>query len=129
MNEHPDRQEFKYSLRSYILGFNEGALSDDANVSIDDTPDLELESNSLTGIIFNKISLTPDAPSEEFADQEEHELESLENDGLENLAGYICHRLHSVVPDIRVEGDDDSFTWVNQLTEGGVNIGRSLVFS
>lgn len=38
LNDHPDRQQFKYRLRSYILGFNEGVLSESANTSIDDTP-------------------------------------------------------------------------------------------
>lgn len=53
MDDHPDRQSFKYRLRSYILGYNEGVLSDEANVSVDDTPDLE-SSKSLTGITICK---------------------------------------------------------------------------
>lgn len=49
LHDHPDRQEFKYRLRSYILGYNEGILSRHANVEIDNTPDLEDIHNSLTG--------------------------------------------------------------------------------
>lgn len=53
LHDHPDRQEFKYRLRSYILGHNEGAISENANVAIDDTPDLVTSESTLTG---NKIS-------------------------------------------------------------------------
>lgn len=49
LHDHPDRQEFKYRLRSYILGRNEGILSGNANVEVDSTPDLEDVHNSLTG--------------------------------------------------------------------------------
>ena len=52
LHDHPDRQEFKYRLRSYILGRNEGALTDHGNVSIDDTPDLEPAEAILTGNYF-----------------------------------------------------------------------------
>lgn len=48
LHDHPDRQEFKYRLRSYILGYNEGVLCKNANVEVDDTPDLDVH-NSLTG--------------------------------------------------------------------------------
>ena len=34
LNDHPDIQEFKYRLRSYILGHNEGAITDNGNVLI-----------------------------------------------------------------------------------------------
>lgn len=48
LHDHPDHQEFKYRLRSYILGYNEGILGTNANVEVDNTPDLDLQ-NSLTG--------------------------------------------------------------------------------
>lgn len=55
LHDHPDRQEFKYRLRSYILGYNEGVLSSNANVEIDNTPDLENIHSSLTGKHQHKI--------------------------------------------------------------------------
>lgn len=48
LHDHPDRQEFKYRLRSYILGYNEGVLSN-SNTEVDDTPDLDHTKLSLTG--------------------------------------------------------------------------------
>lgn len=51
LHDHPDQLEFKYRLRSYILGRNEGVISDAANVENDDTPDLERSEKSLTGIL------------------------------------------------------------------------------
>lgn len=50
LHDHPDRQEFKYRLRSYILGYNEGILGSHGNVEVDNTPDLNGH-NSLTGEI------------------------------------------------------------------------------
>ena len=44
----------------------------------------------------------------------------LEYDGLENLAGYICNKLHPQIPDIRVL-NDSTYTWVNHLNEGGLS--------
>lgn len=48
LHDHPDRQEFKYRLRAYILGHNEGAVTAN-NTEFDDTPDLENINSSLTG--------------------------------------------------------------------------------
>lgn len=44
-------------------------------------------------------------------------------DGLENLAGYICHKLRDEVPSISISKDQPqtSFTWVNHLSEGGLS--------
>lgn len=46
--DHPDGQQYYYRLRSYILGYNEGIISEHANVAEDNTPDLEAVS-PLTG--------------------------------------------------------------------------------
>ena len=45
---HPDHQEFKYRLWSYILDYKGGILSANTNLEIDNTSDLELN-YSLTG--------------------------------------------------------------------------------
>jgi hypothetical protein len=52
---------------------------------------------------------------------EEFEEETqLACDGLENLAGYICHRLKEVIPNIH-DNWESSYTWVNHLSEGGLS--------
>ncbi|KAL1487917.1 hypothetical protein ABEB36_015302 [Hypothenemus hampei] len=42
LHDHPDALQFKYRLRSYMLGRNEGSLSSFGNVEEDDTPDINL---------------------------------------------------------------------------------------
>lgn len=49
LHDHPDQQEFKYRLRGYLLGRNEGVISNAANVEEDDTPDFEMSQPPLTG--------------------------------------------------------------------------------
>ena len=49
LHDHPDQQEFKYRLRTYLLGYNDGLLSSNANISADDTEDLVVFDPSLTG--------------------------------------------------------------------------------
>lgn len=49
LHDHPDQIQFKYRLRSYIMGRNDGVISDAANVEVDDTPDLECSETPLTG--------------------------------------------------------------------------------
>lgn len=53
LHDHHDMLEFKYRLRSYILGKNEGSLSESSNVETDTTPDLETE--NLSRIYFSRI--------------------------------------------------------------------------
>ncbi|XP_039968287.1 uncharacterized protein LOC120780084 [Bactrocera tryoni] len=57
LHDHPDRQEFKYRLRSYILGHNEGTFTEEGNVEVDNIPDLEGNYLSLTGNIFQRVSV------------------------------------------------------------------------
>lgn len=45
-------------------------------------------------------------------------------DALENIAGYICHKLGEEVPNISVPKDNlqsHSYTWVDHLSEGGLS--------
>lgn len=134
LHDHPDRQEFKYRMKSYILGHNEGALSDNGNVGVDNTPDLCLEETSLTGLISqsnNRFILTIFAfsgrifvvvkvdNSMPIASEPEENL-PFTYDGLENLAGYICHRFKNTIPNLeQIEPDESS--WVNHLDEGGLS--------
>lgn len=49
-------------------------------------------------------------------------MEDLQYDGLENLAGYICHKLKNQNPSVAVNPlDDSAYTWVNHLSEGGLS--------
>nr|AGL76355.1 transposase [Drosophila buzzatii] len=115
MHDHPDRQEFKYRLRSYLLGRNVGVLSNGANVAADDTPDLESANPSMTGLILSHFRCA----TQPMATDDEENLPELEYDALENLAGYVCHRLkmsgHNDENNI-----DSTFTWVDQVSEGGL---------
>ncbi|XP_039968330.1 uncharacterized protein LOC120780115 [Bactrocera tryoni] len=48
-------------------------------------------------------------------------MDQLEYDGVENVAGYLCHRLKNVLPHIVESGQsNNSYTWVNHLSEGGL---------
>lgn len=115
--DHPDRLEFMYRLRSYILGRNEGSLSLNGNTMVDDTPDLETV-DSLSSNFFKTLNSGINIPEE----APEDELKSLQYDGLEHLAGYICHKINN--PELVVANEiinthkDSSFTWTNQLSEG-----------
>lgn len=52
LHDHPDQQEFKFRLRSHLLGRNNGILSSGGNTAEDNTPDLEVPSSSMTGCIL-----------------------------------------------------------------------------
>ena len=53
---------------------------------------------------------------------EEDEIGLLEYDGLENLAGFICHKLRHDVLNIRVSPENNTkHTWINHLSEGGLS--------
>lgn len=127
LHDHPDALQFKYRLRSYILGKNEGSLSDCGNVEVDNTVDADLEISKeqiLSGQLFDRLAEEQDQDSTEVIkkDQDitevvEKELGCLEYDGLQYLAGFICHKLK-----INSNNDlqDNLFTWVDHISEGGL---------
>lgn len=95
LHDHPTPLEFKYRLRSYILGRNEGSLSEACNVEEDDTPGLNVDKQDLlSSQCFSKL---PDPVRQEdelpSPDPLSKELDDLGYDGLEHLAGFICHKL------------------------------------
>ncbi|XP_036339801.1 uncharacterized protein LOC118749141 [Rhagoletis pomonella] len=121
LHYHPDQQEFKYRLRLYLLGHNKGVLSDSANVEEDDTPDIEITQPPLTSILLKNLS-----SNAELWPAEEAEFEDLELDGLEHLAGYICHKLQDDIPSTSFRSNDDhSFSWADHLNEGGLSLPSS----
>lgn len=121
LHDHPNALEFKYRLRSYIMGRNEGAYSEFSNVEVDDTPDLPI-----TGQIIQKVNSKNDplvsSTNEELLTTEGPELEELHEltyDGLENLAGFICYKLRE--PGTESTKDNATFTWIDHLSEGGLH--------
>lgn len=117
LHDHPNALEFKYRLRSYIMGRNEGAYSDYTNVEVVDTPDLPL-SGQLIKKVNNKSDPLIAADSEE-PELEFKELDQLTYDGLENLAGFLCYKLKD--PSIESDENTDYYTWVDHLSEGGLH--------
>lgn len=117
MHDHPNALEFKYRLRSYIMGSNEGAYSEFTNVEVDDTPDLPL-----TGQLVQKLYPVIVSSTEELNCIDEPELENLHEltyDGLENLAGFLCCKLRE--PSIESGEGNSTFTWVGHFSEGGLH--------
>jgi len=73
----------------------------------------------ILGLLFSTL-----VPSEEPDDEEyiQADLQNMAYDGLENLAGYICHKLKHEVPDIALSTDMvDKHSWVDHLSEGGLS--------
>lgn len=123
LHDHPNALEFKYRLRSYIMGKNEGAYSDFSNVEADDTPDLpmsgqmidKLDTSNNPLLIVNDPLIVVNANEQD--EVISHELHELEYDGLENLAGYIYFKLGYS----RIEYTNKPFyTWLDHVDEGGL---------
>lgn len=116
LHDHPDPLEFRYRLRSYILGKNEGSLSAYGNVEIDDTPDLPIHEVNLSGRYFSTLNVI----NEQEQQLDVMELEGIAYDGLENLAGYICHKLKEPTSSL-TSSNQGSYSWVDHLSEGGLS--------
>lgn len=114
--DHPDALEFRNRLRSYILGRNEGSYSSFGNVEDDDTPSVEIDELNLCGAVFSSVKVIEN--SEEPLDKLEEELSDIEYDGLEHLAGYICHKIKQDDNASRVLSQE--YTWTSHLSEGGL---------
>lgn len=116
LHDHPNALEFKYRLRSYVMGKNEGAYSEFSNVEADDTPDLPI-----SGSMINKLDCRGDPLVRSFVHEEnidKAELHELEYDGLENLAGFLCCKLGD--PNLE-RSNTSKFTWTDHLSEGGLH--------
>lgn len=72
------------------------------------------------GLIFTSVDKSTEVNHERV---EHDELTDMAYDGLENLAGYICHKFGDEVPNISTPKDQpqNSYTWVNHLSEGGLS--------
>ncbi|XP_050497997.1 transposable element P transposase isoform X1 [Diabrotica virgifera virgifera] len=58
LNDHPTSLDFKYRMRSYLMGKNEGAFSDYCNVEDDGTPTLTISGNMMKSLLQQQL-LTP----------------------------------------------------------------------
>lgn len=119
LHDHPDPLEFRYRLRSYILGRNEGTLSSYTNVADDLTPGVpDLQEQLLSGQCFSKLDLEKKSTTDTTTVDE---CEELKFDGLQNLAGFICHKLNDVVPSHSTTEQTQNYTWTTHLSEGGLS--------
>ena len=124
LHDHPDALQFKYRLRSYILQRNEGSFSSFGNVDDDDTPNIPMDEINLCGKYFsafkNDVSSSPEEPVNSDESDLTKDLTDIEYDGLENLAGYVCHKLKE--PNSFIASSQSSnYTWVSHLSEGGLS--------
>lgn len=128
LHDHPNALEFRYRLRAYILGRNEGSLSAAGNTETDDTPDLRTSLSStlpetlLSGQCFSQL-ISPEPEDETEVINNDPiilELDAISYDGLENLAGFISHKLKNIEPTASTSSEQH-FTWVDHLSEGGLS--------
>ncbi|KAL1517342.1 hypothetical protein ABEB36_001117 [Hypothenemus hampei] len=119
LHDHPDTLEFKYRLRSYILGQNEGSLSEYSNTEIDDTPDFHAE--NLGAKYISQICSTNDYSIADDAKIDEIDFGDIVYDGLENIGGFISHKLQLNNCISADDTSNTSNTWCNQLSEGGLD--------
>lgn len=114
LHDHPDQLQFMHRMRSYILGKNESGLAVNGNTEVDHTPDLN-------AMAENNVSFDEDFNLEddlEFEKDDNAELQSLQYDALEHLAGYICHRVKDPEYSESLDEQSKTYTWTDQLSEG-----------
>lgn len=120
LHDHPDALEFRYRLRSYLLGRNEGSLSSFSNVEEDATGDIIANEVNLCGKFFSSVDKSGTNEKESLnITSDDAELNDIEYDGLENLAGYICHAVKEPTASI-ASTSTQNYTWVSHLSEGGL---------
>lgn len=72
-----------------------------------------------SGAILKRVN---NSIPEDVVENNETDLENLQYDGLENLAGYICNRLKNETPNLAVNPlEESNYSWVNHLSEGGLS--------
>lgn len=116
-----------YSLINFSflnLGRNETILSS-SNVQKDDDFSLPLlwtepdEENVLIHRILN--SVTDISGSDEQQEDFENDFDEMRLDALENLAGFIIKKCRKYInPDIAVNNEINNYSWVDEISEGGL---------
>lgn len=125
LHDHPDCLEFKYRLRSYILGKNQGPLGENANVENDKSSnesEIYNKDKLLSKECFSQLTkFDDDIPSDElflpFEEEfdNENDIDDLKYDAIEHVTGYICHKIK-----MGSSSTTENFTWTDQLSEGGL---------
>lgn len=100
------------------MGRNEGSLSIASNVEVDDTPDLSPIEINLSGDCFAPLEVEVESFSN--IENDIPELSDATYDGLENLAGFICKKVKEPTSFITSNSTNSSFTWIDHLSEGGL---------
>lgn len=100
------------------MGRNEGSLSIASNVEVDDTPDLSPIEINLSQDCFAPLEVEVESIG-----NIEHDIPELSDatyDGLQNLAGFICKKVKEPTSFITSHSTSGSFTWIDHLSEGGL---------
>lgn len=142
LHDHPSPLEFKYRLRNYILGRNDGAISSAANVedqqdseeimitdnnfqTISSLPDeaeitgeeTMITRNALCDLNTNSNDTTTSNMTDSM-DLEDDKIGAVELDGLESVGGFIANKLKKKYPHLGTVTADQHHTYVDQLSEG-----------
>jgi len=68
-------------------------------------------------MILSCVSKEADLPS----GNEAEEFDELQHDAVENVAGYLCHKLKDKISELPVTTEQkQSLTWVDHVSEGGL---------
>lgn len=71
---------------------------------------------------FGPLTIPTEHQEDGLREELSKELDDLTYDGLENLTGFICHKLKKLNPDTCVsKTTDNEYSWVNHLSEGGLS--------
>ena len=115
---YPNSLEFRYRLRSYLLGNNEGGgYSEYSNVEVDDTPSLPMSGSTIRQLNSNDDTIYNRIPENDAPDLDA--LNELAYDGLEHLASFICSELND--PNLE-QPNQTSYTWTSHLSEQGSHV-------
>ncbi|CAH1955273.1 unnamed protein product [Acanthoscelides obtectus] len=112
LHGHPSPLEFKYRIRSYILGRNKGAYSEYCIVNLDDTPDI-----SLTASLTNKLN-APEVSADYNEEVLVEEIDKLKYDGLDYLASFVCQKLQD---ESLKSSSNETYSWIDHLSESGLS--------
>ena len=141
LHDHPTALEFKYRLRNYLLGRNETIMSQSMNVKQNDVEnstnvfkdmpiDFEYANNfetadepsTISSCLLQQLQQITSEPQITAQTDFESTLTEIEYDGIENIAGYIAFKLRGKesLGAPTSQQVDPTFSWADQLSEGGL---------
>lgn len=130
LHDHPSPLEFKYRLRNYILGRNEGIVSTAANV---DDPSEKGEITIAEDDFNNSVQLLQKHEPESVIsrqifndlkingledEKEENGITEIEHDGLESVGGFIVKKFRMKYPELGAITSGLNTSYVDNLSEG-----------